>query len=464
MKFFETLLSGLKAIILSHSYSKTDSDAKYLAKDKQAQSDWKTTNSKDPSFIKNKPTLIGKEGSAEGAEIFNDYENSEAYGEFSHAEGYRTTATGNYSHAEGYYTQAQTKSQHVQGEYNKLDAAGSAVIRGRYAHIVGNGTSTSARSNAHTLDWSGNAWFAGEVYVGGTSQDDGEKLAKMSDIDGYATESYVDDKVSGITHPISSVNGKTGVVVLSASDVGAATESYVDGKVSSVVNSAPELLNTLDELAQALGDDPNFATTVTELISKKADTEYVDNAIANISIDVDSELSDTSENPVQNKVIKTELGNYLTKKEMYIPLIDSENGFTYFVSMKNGQLVSEGKITSIEITSIPTKTEYYEGDTLDTTGMIVTATMEDGTTQEIHSHEWNNIVVSESPIVLTYEKFGETFFTSFELTIIPIEDVLTDFQYIKNDDGTYTLTAWKGTLNGEPSTELVVPDSNLIQI
>jgi hypothetical protein len=41
-------------------------------------------------------------------------------------------------------------------------------------------------------------------------------------------------------------------------------------------------------------------------------------------------------------------------------------------------------------------------------------------------------------------------------------DSLIDFEYIKNDDGTATLTAWKGTLNGEPSTELVIPDSNRI--
>lgn len=31
-----------------------------------------------------------------------------------------------------------------------------------YAHIVGNGT-VSKPSNAHTLDWDGNAWFAGYV-------------------------------------------------------------------------------------------------------------------------------------------------------------------------------------------------------------------------------------------------------------------------------------------------------------
>ena len=106
-------------------------------------------------------------------------------GECSHAEGYRTTASGDYSHAEGNYTTAlgiqshaegsdtkanrqashaegfstiaSSDSQHVQGKYNIEDADG------KYAHIVGNGTSSSARSNAHTLDWSGNAWYAGTV-------------------------------------------------------------------------------------------------------------------------------------------------------------------------------------------------------------------------------------------------------------------------------------------------------------
>lgn len=48
------------------------------------------------------------------------------------------------------------------------ETAGEPVVTwpdadGKYAHIVGNGSSSSARSNAHTLDWSGNAWYAGTV-------------------------------------------------------------------------------------------------------------------------------------------------------------------------------------------------------------------------------------------------------------------------------------------------------------
>lgn len=57
--------------------------------------------------------------------------------------------------------------------------------KGKYSHVVGNGTSDEERSNAHTLDWHGNAWYSGDVYVGGTSQDD-EEAKKL------ITEDYID--------------------------------------------------------------------------------------------------------------------------------------------------------------------------------------------------------------------------------------------------------------------------------
>lgn len=49
----------------------------------------------------------------------------------------------------------------------------------------------------------------------------------------------------------------------------AATKTYVDTSVSNLIDSAPGALDTLNELAAALGDDPNFATTVTNSIAQK---------------------------------------------------------------------------------------------------------------------------------------------------------------------------------------------------
>ena len=48
-------------------------------------------------------------------------------------------------------------------------------------------------------------------------------------------------------------------------------EDYVTEKIAGVIDSAPEALNTLNELAAALGDDPNFAATIATQIGGKAD-------------------------------------------------------------------------------------------------------------------------------------------------------------------------------------------------
>ena len=88
----------------------------------------------------------------------------------SHAEGHTTTASGYISHAEGIGTIAKNAYQHASGAYNIQDSSSSGSSnRGKYIEIVGNGTGSSARSNARTLDWSGNEWLAGSLTLGGGS-------------------------------------------------------------------------------------------------------------------------------------------------------------------------------------------------------------------------------------------------------------------------------------------------------
>lgn len=98
-----------------------------------------------------------------------------ASGYNTHAEGLSNIASGNNSHAEGVHTEASGYATHVQGKYNIIQSVTGPNYLGKYCHIVGNGTSDTARSNAHTLDWNGNAWFAGDVYTGGTAMDSGAK-------------------------------------------------------------------------------------------------------------------------------------------------------------------------------------------------------------------------------------------------------------------------------------------------
>ena len=99
-----------------------------------------------------------------------------ASGDYSHAEGNGAYAIGTASHAEGSGTIARGYYQHVQGQLNIEDT------ENKYAHIVGNGTDSSDRSNAHTLDWDGNGWYQGDLYVGGTNQDDANKVLSTADI------------------------------------------------------------------------------------------------------------------------------------------------------------------------------------------------------------------------------------------------------------------------------------------
>lgn len=163
-------------------------------------------------------------------------------------------ANGGYSRgidafSSGVGTSAYSEAQHVQGKYNIIDA------NGKYQHIVGNGTGRGNLSNAHTLDWNGNAWFAGDVIVGGKSQDDADakvlatreyvdgKIAEIEipSVKGLASEKYVDDKIDSIQIPsieglatekfVEEKIGKIEIPEVPSLD-GYATEKYVDDKIA----------------------------------------------------------------------------------------------------------------------------------------------------------------------------------------------------------------------------------------
>ena len=127
------------------------------------------------------------------AEVFNDSSNS---------------ASGIYSHAEGYSTVAASPYQHVQGRYNIIDE------NSKYLHIVGNGNSESNRSNVHTLDWHGKAWFSGDIRVGGTNYEQGTSLIPLS-----TTVTLKADSWTGDSNPWSQRVKINGVKIFSKVDL-----------------------------------------------------------------------------------------------------------------------------------------------------------------------------------------------------------------------------------------------------
>lgn len=119
---------------------------------------------------------------------------SKASGEGSVAFGYKSDAQGKYSFAGGQQCGTLAEKSFAYGSGCKVDtdarfaaAIGDSVyaecesqlVHGRFnirgnvnknlAHVVGNGTDGTHRSNAYTLDWNGNGWFAGGVTIEGES-------------------------------------------------------------------------------------------------------------------------------------------------------------------------------------------------------------------------------------------------------------------------------------------------------
>jgi hypothetical protein len=76
-----------------------------------------------------------------------------------------------------------------------------------------------------------------------------------------------------------------------------ATTAYVETAVSNLVSAAPAALDTLDELAAALGDDANFATTVTDSLALKAPLASPD-FTGDVTFDTSTLVVDSTNNVV----------------------------------------------------------------------------------------------------------------------------------------------------------------------
>lgn len=120
-------------------------------------------------------TAEGQESRATGAMSHAEGAGALASGTAAHAEGFASEASGNYSHAEAQGVASGANShaegvataasdfQHAGGKFNIIDSSGT------YAEIIGNGTNDNNRSNARTLDWSGNETIAGDLTFNGST-------------------------------------------------------------------------------------------------------------------------------------------------------------------------------------------------------------------------------------------------------------------------------------------------------
>jgi|GEM_PF-5039412 len=125
-------------------------------------------------------------------------------------------------------TTKQIGAETPEGAQQKVDVAKTAAINAAAADAT-------KKVNSHVNAETAHNWK--------------QISGKPTTLQGYGVESQVDTKDLAIK---------------------ASANLYTDGAVATLVNTAPEALDTLYELSNALGNDPNFASTMTKLIGTKA--------------------------------------------------------------------------------------------------------------------------------------------------------------------------------------------------
>lgn len=174
---------------------------------------------------------------------------------------------------------------------------------------------------------------------------------------------------------------------------GLATETYVNNTVANLVDSAPEALNTLNKLATALGNDENFATTISNQIPTKVSELQNDSGFSILpeytSSDNDkvltivsgilkwasvasssgggltnSEVQQLIQNyaaPIRHTHSQDDIGSYADITYNIIPniYIDNRNGNEISYSGWNStDYIDLGNTTSMKITYLGTQTPY----------------------------------------------------------------------------------------------------------
>lgn len=129
------------------------------------------------------------------------------------------------------------------------------------------------------------------------------------DLDGYATQTWVNEQGFAKTSDIPEVPTKVSAF---ANDVGYQTEEQVNTAIQAVVDAAPEALDTLKELADALNNDPDFASTVTNQLTNKYDKT---GGAINGNVAITGDLTVNGDEVLTNSNYESIIGDVLLKAD-----------------------------------------------------------------------------------------------------------------------------------------------------
>ena len=189
-------------------------------------------------------------------------------------------------------------------------------------------TTVGASSNFLTTDGAGNLSWRGSDYLSS-----GNSVINTSNA-GISLSAVNNGTILNLTGTGASI---TTPLTLSGNPTAAnhaANKSYVDTEVAGIVDSAPGTLDTLNELAAALGDDANFSTTVTNSIATKL-------PLAGGTLTGDLAVVDASSTGIRSQSLNTQATD--TNKALHVS--NGNTTDTFNVSYK-GQGYFAGEVRS----------------------------------------------------------------------------------------------------------------------
>ena len=158
------------------------------------------------------------------------------------------------------------------------------------------------------------------LYVHDGSTQGGFRLARHSDITLLASNTYVNTQLD-LKANTTYVNTQLDLKANSSY-----VTSLVASEISSLVDAAPGALDTLNELAAAIGDDANFVTTINNNLATKAANSYVNSTFAS------------------NTYVNTTVANYLSVANSFSNLSTLDDNTSVTSILKN--LTNEDRVVA----------------------------------------------------------------------------------------------------------------------
>ena len=247
----------------------------------------------------------------------------------------------------------------------------------------------------------------------------------------------------------------------------ASANTYTDSQVANLVDSAPAVLDTLNELAAALGDDPNFATTISNdigtKVSKSGDTMTGDLTLAGAPTSanhaatksyVDSAVA-SGTGALDTDVIPEGASNlYYTDARVDARIPTNVSAFTNDSNYALTSQLFSGSYS--DLTNTPTNISAFINDenyiAKETSGPQEWVDLGAGTALYWGTSD-TNITGNSGTIDMKPNGSGVA---SFEPTGLVI-DLLKDIRYQKNNN-VYTTLSFEGTVNSSDHT-ITIPDA-----